>query len=181
MVFSIHIFLGFSSFSLFFCRKNMHGQVSHHDNHVFKLAKKIQPSIFTLSSQWPYFQTEHIYIMQSFPFPRLLFNNVINMFKRQHDLVEGSCSMKLFSSTTCLQQVSAPFGATGHLVKVKDRPFTEGSRGCHALICLYAQPLSTKERHVTLPLVIATFIMQSVAFILHHHTFVQRSIFSYTK
>ena len=31
-------------------------------------------------------------------------------------LVEGSCSMKLFSSTTCLQQVSAPFGATGQLV-----------------------------------------------------------------
>ena len=66
-------------------------------------------------------------------------------------------------------------------IKVKDRPFAEGSRGCHALICLYAQPLSAKEHHVTLPLVIATFIMQSVAFILHHHKFVQRSIFSYTK
>ena len=66
-------------------------------------------------------------------------------------------------------------------MKVKDRPFTEGSRGCHALICLYAQPLSAKERHVVLPLVMATFIMQSVAFILHSHKFVQRSIFSYTK
>ena len=33
------------------------------------------------------------------------------------------------------------------------------------LFFLYAQPLSAKERHVTLPLVIATFIMQSVAFI----------------
>ena len=65
--------------------------------------------------------------------------------------------------------------------EVKDRPFVEGSRGCHALICLYAQSLSAKERHVGLPLVIATFIMQSVAFILHHHKFVQRSIFSYTK
>ena len=65
--------------------------------------------------------------------------------------------------------------------KVKDRPFAEGSRGCHALICLYAQPLSAKERHVALPLVIATFIMQSVTFILHHHKFVQCSIFSYTK
>ena len=31
-------------------------------------------------------------------------------------LVEDSCSMKLFSSITCLQQVSAPFGATGQLV-----------------------------------------------------------------
>ena len=66
-------------------------------------------------------------------------------------------------------------------IKVKDRPFIEGSRGCHALICLYAQPLSAKERHVVLPLVMATFIMQSVAFILYHHKFVQRSNFSYTK
>ena len=66
-------------------------------------------------------------------------------------------------------------------IKVKDRPFAEGSRGCHALICLYAQPLSAKEHHVILPLMIATFIMQSVAFILCHHKFVQRSIFSYTK
>ena len=65
--------------------------------------------------------------------------------------------------------------------KVKDRPFVEGSRGYHALICLYAQPLSAKECHVALPLVIATFIMQSVTFILHNHKFVQRSIFSYTK
>ena len=29
--------------------------------------------------------------------------------------------------------------------KVKDRPFTEGSRGCHALIFLYAQSVSAKE------------------------------------
>ena len=65
--------------------------------------------------------------------------------------------------------------------KVKDRPFAEGRRGCHALICLYAQPLSAKEHQVILPLVMATFIMQSVAFILHHHKFVQHSIFSYTK
>ena len=34
-------------------------------------------------------------------------------------LVEGSCSMKLFSSTTCLQQVSAPFGGTGQLVFIQ--------------------------------------------------------------
>ena len=53
-------------------------------------------------------------------------------------------------------------------IKVKDRPFAEGSRGCHALICLYAQPLSAKERHFVLPLVMSTFIMQSVAFILCH-------------
>ena len=57
-------------------------------------------------------------------------------------------------------------------IKVKDRPFTEGSRGCHVLICLYAQPLSARERHVPLPLVIATFIMQYVAFILYRHKFV---------
>ena len=66
-------------------------------------------------------------------------------------------------------------------IKVKDMPFAEGSRGCHVLICSYAQPLSAKGRHIILPLMIATFIMQSVAFILHHHKFVQRSIFSYTK
>ena len=46
---------------------------------------------------------------------------------------------------------------------------------------LYAQSLSAKERHVILPLMIATFIMQSVAFILCHHKYIQRSIFSYTK
>ena len=53
-------------------------------------------------------------------------------------------------------------------IKVKYRPFAEGIRGCHALICLYAQPLSAKERQVVLPLVMAPFIMQSVAFILCH-------------
>ena len=53
-------------------------------------------------------------------------------------------------------------------IKVKYRPFAEGSRGCHVLIRLYAQALSAKERHVVLPLKIATFIMHSVAFILCH-------------
>ena len=47
-------------------------------------------------------------------------------------------------------------------IKVKYRPFAEGRRGRHAFICLYSQPLNAKERHVALPLVIATFIMQSV-------------------
>ena len=50
-------------------------------------------------------------------------------------------------------------------IKVKDRPFAEGSRGCHAIFGLYAKSLNVKERHVILPLMIATFIMQSVAFI----------------
>ena len=36
------------------------------------------------------------------------------------------------------------------------------------LICLYAQSLSAKERHVVLSLKMTTFIMQSVAFILRH-------------
>ena len=49
--------------------------------------------------------------------------------------------------------------------KVKDRPFAEGSRGCHALLRLDAQNLNAKERHFILPLVIWTFIMQSVTFI----------------
>ena len=48
---------------------------------------------------------------------------------------------------------------------VKDRPFAEGSRGCHALLGLDTQNLNAKERHFILPLVIWTFIMQSVAFI----------------
>ena len=53
-------------------------------------------------------------------------------------------------------------------IKLKDMPFTKGSRGCHALICLYAQSLSARERHVLLPLKMTTFIMQSVVFILCH-------------
>ena len=31
--------------------------------------------------------------------------------------------------------------------KVKDRPFAEGSRGCHALLGLDTQNLNVKERH----------------------------------
>ena len=50
-------------------------------------------------------------------------------------------------------------------MEVKDRPFVEGSRGCHALLWLDVQNLNAKERHFILPLVIWTFIMQSVAFI----------------
>ena len=49
--------------------------------------------------------------------------------------------------------------------KVKDRPFEEGSRGCHVLLWLDAQNLNAKERHFISPLVIWTFIMQSFAFI----------------
>ena len=49
--------------------------------------------------------------------------------------------------------------------KIKDRPFAEGSRGCHALLWLDAQNLNAKERHFILPLVIKTFIMQSISFI----------------
>ena len=44
-------------------------------------------------------------------------------------------------------------------------PFAEGSRGCHAILWLDAQNLNAKERHFILPLMIWTFIMQSVAFI----------------
>ena len=49
--------------------------------------------------------------------------------------------------------------------RIKDRPFAEGRRGCHALLWLDAQNLNAKERHFILALVIWTFIMQSVAFI----------------
>ena len=44
---------------------------------------------------------------------------------------------------------------------------------------LNVQTLNVKERHFILPLVVATFIMQSVAFILYHHKFVPR-LFSLT-
>ena len=50
-------------------------------------------------------------------------------------------------------------------IKVKDRPFAEGSRGCHALLWLDAQNPNVKDHHFILPLVIWTFIMQSVTFI----------------
>ena len=49
--------------------------------------------------------------------------------------------------------------------EVKDRSLVEGSRGCHVLLWLDARNLNAKERHFILPLVIWTFIMQSVAFI----------------
>ena len=49
--------------------------------------------------------------------------------------------------------------------RIKDRPFAEGSRGCHVLLWLDAQNLNEKEHHFILPLMIWTFIMQSVAFI----------------
>ena len=49
--------------------------------------------------------------------------------------------------------------------RIKDRPFAEGSRGCHVLLWLDARNLNAKQRHFILPLVIGTFIMQSVAFI----------------
>ena len=55
--------------------------------------------------------------------------------------------------------------AIGIRHEVKDRPFAEGSRGCHALLCLDVQALNAKECHFILPLVIENFIMQYVAFI----------------
>ena len=45
----------------------------------------------------------------------------------------------------------------------KLRPFAKGIRGFYFLD---VQALNVKERHFTLPLVIATFIMQSIAFII---------------
>ena len=38
-------------------------------------------------------------------------------------------------------------------MKVNDRPFADGSRGCHELLWLDAQNLNAKERHFILPLV----------------------------
>ena len=53
-------------------------------------------------------------------------------------------------------------------IKVKDRPFVEGSRGCHALICLYAQIPQCKRTSRYIAPCDRNFIMQSVAFILCH-------------
>ena len=64
--------------------------------------------------------------------------------------------------------------------KVKDRPFAEGSRGCHALICLYAQSLSAKERPLYCPLWWQPLLCSLSLLLLYHHKFVQRSIFTYT-
>ena len=79
----------------------------------------------------------------------------------------------------------------GQKVKMKDRPFVEGSRGCHALSWLDARNLNVKECHFIWPLVIWTFIMQSVAFIsspsqvrtklifsiLINHTYLERNFY----
>ena len=53
----------------------------------------------------------------------------------------------------------------GWKIIVENRPFAEGSRGFHALLWLDAQNLNVEERCFILPLVIGTFIMQSVTFI----------------
>ena len=37
-------------------------------------------------------------------------------------------------------------------IKVKDRPSAEGSRGCHALICLYSQSLMQENVMLNCPL-----------------------------
>ena len=50
-------------------------------------------------------------------------------------------------------------------MKLEDRLFVEGSRGCHALLWSDAQNINAKERHFILTLVIGTFIMQFIAFI----------------
>ena len=44
---------------------------------------------------------------------------------------------------------------------IKDRPFAEGSRGCHALSWFDAQNLNAKERHFILPLVCGPLLCSS--------------------
>ena len=60
-------------------------------------------------------------------------------------------------------------------------PFIEGSIGCHAHFGLYAQSLNAKERHVMLPLMIASLLCSPSLLLLCHHKFVQTLIFPYTK
>ena len=49
--------------------------------------------------------------------------------------------------------------------RIIDRPFAEGSRGCHVFLWLDAQSLSIEELRFRLPLVIRTFIKQPITFI----------------
>ena len=48
--------------------------------------------------------------------------------------------------------------ASSKIHKAKDRPFAEGSRGCHALLGLDTQNLNAKECHFILPLVYGTLL-----------------------
>ena len=50
-------------------------------------------------------------------------------------------------------------------MKVKDRPLQRKAEVAMRFLFLDAQTLNAKERHFILPRVLATFIMQSVAFI----------------
>ena len=65
--------------------------------------------------------------------------------------------LRSFPNTRCLptkEYVRMRRNTTDSCIKVKDRPFAEGSRGCHALLGLDTQNLNAKERHFILPLVI---------------------------
>ena len=56
--------------------------------------------------------------------------------------------------------------------KVKDRPFTEGSRGFHVLLGLDAQNFNAKERHFILPLVYEPLLCSLSLLFLPYHMLV---------
>ena len=57
--------------------------------------------------------------------------------------------------------------------KVKDRPFAEASRGCHALLGLDTQNLNVKERHFILPLLYMDLYYAVRRFYYFHNKIVQ--------
>ena len=65
--------------------------------------------------------------------------------------------------------------------KLKDRPFAEGSRGCHAIFVCMLNLLVQKNVMLYCPLWWQPLLCSLSLLFLHHHKFVQRSIFSYTK
>ena len=81
----------------------------------------------------------------------------------------GYIYIRIFPTQCACQRIKWKRKGGSHLdtykARIKDRPFAEGSRGCHVFLWLDAQSLSIEELRFILPLGIRTFIMQSVAFI----------------
>ena len=86
--------------------------------------------------------------------------------------IQLAISIRIFPTHSSCQRIKCKRKGEDHhdscmkyKTRIKDRPFAEGSRGCHVFLWLDARNLNAKERHFILPLVIWTFIVQSVAFI----------------
>ena len=82
----------------------------------------------------------------------------------QHTIEQANSALN-GKRTLISVKIKGGFHLDTYKTRIKDRPFAEGSRGCHVFLWLDAQSLSIEELRFILPLVIRTFIMQSVAFI----------------